>query len=328
MSEAAAPRFWQVRFAIAADCVDEILAAMDDGIDSLAVYEAEDGAWTCEVLTRDRQAIDGLRSSLATVLGSEAPASDTLEVEELGPKDWLEATRRSFPARRIARFWVHGSHVDTPPPADSVPLLIDAGTAFGSGEHGSTIGCLRAIDTLARRCRFRRVLDMGCGSAILAIAALKCWPAARAAAIDVDPGSVATARDNAERNGVAARLTAAVGDGYMDLRRAGRFDLVVANILAGPLMDMAPELARCLGPGGHAVLAGLLAPQAEAVMLAHRRQGLRLMARVLVGPWATLILVKPRGPVRRRNRRYPNPFEVEQWPMPWSGSASVERSEA
>jgi ribosomal protein L11 methyltransferase len=159
---------------------------------------------------------------------------------------------------------------------------------------------------------------MGCGSAILAIAALKCWPTARAYACDLDTGSVKAAAANARENGVAERMRTAVCDGYdrPELRRADRFDLVLANILAGPLAEMAPDLARTLAPGGHAVLAGLLNAQASQVVMAHRRQGLMLESRRDVGPWTTLVFKKPPASRRRSRARRPSPFPYERWPLP------------
>lgn len=308
MSDGGEPRLWQLRFAIPLDAVEEVLAVLDDEAQSFATYEEEDGDWRCEIITRAAPERERWGAVLAEALGDVAPKPDEIAIEPLAEKDWLEATRRSFPPLTIGRFWVHGSHVEETPPADRVPLRIDAGTAFGSGEHGSTMGCLMAIDALARTRRFKRVLDMGCGSAILAVAALKCWPTARAYACDLDPDAVAAAAANAADNGVAHRLRTAVCDGYdrPELKRADRFDLVLANILAGPLAEMAPDLAHTLAPGGHAVLAGLLNAQAHQVVAAHRRQGLVLEHRRDVGPWATLVFRKPATARHRPRLRRPS----------------------
>jgi ribosomal protein L11 methyltransferase len=159
---------------------------------------------------------------------------------------------------------------------------------------------------------------MGCGSAILAIAALTCWPTARAYACDLDADSVTAAAANARDNGVDQRLRTAVADGYdrPELQRADRFDLVLANILAGPLAEMAPDLAHTLAPGGHAVLAGLLNAQAHQVVAAHRRQGLVLESRRDVGPWSTLVFKQPVASRRRPRVRRPSPYPHERWPMP------------
>lgn len=317
MNDIDRPAHVQVRFAIPPERVDDLLAALDDDVASLAAYEAEDGAgWICELLFSAAPDLGRLQAELHDVLGPAAPTIEAMTVAPLAAEDWLEATRRSFPPLAIGRFWVHGSHVEEAPPVGTVPLRIDAGTAFGSGEHGSTAGCLWALHDLARRRPFSRVLDMGCGSAILAVAALKCWPQARAYACDVDIEAVRTAAANARVNGVAGRLSTAVCEGYdrPEPRRAGRFDLVFANILAGPLIAMAPDLARALAVGGHAIISGLLSVQAEAVLLAHRRQGLHAVGRYDIGPWTTLVLSKPRGWRPRRGVRHLSPFTVERWP--------------
>lgn len=309
---------FQVRFTIPSAAVDEVLAAVEELGESLSAYEEGTGEWVCEILVRGAPDLDALVCELDAALGGDAPDRDDFAVTPLAERDWLEATKRSFPPLTIGRFWVHGSHVEETPPPGTVPLLIDAGRAFGSGEHGSTTGCLWAIHDLARTHRFARVLDVGCGSAILAIAALTSWPTARGLATDIDPGSVAAAAANARVNGVAARLRTVVADGYdrPDLQRADRFDLVLANILAGPLMAMAPDLAHTLAPGGQAVLAGLLNVQAPAVLFAHRRQGLRAIGRYEIGPWTTLVLAKPRSDrTRRRRIRHPSPVAVERWPV-------------
>lgn len=310
MNDTDTTALFQVRFAIPAAAVDEVLTAVEELGESLSAYEDGTGEWVCEVLVRGAPDLDALTRELGAALGADAPDRAEFAVAPLAERDWLEATKRSFPPLTIGRFWVHGSHVEEMPPPGTLPLLIDAGTAFGSGEHGSTTGCLWAIHDLARTHRFARILDVGCGSAILAIAALSCWPTARAVATDIDPASVAAAAANARVNGVAARLRTLVVDGYdrPELARRDRFDLVLANILAGPLMEMAPDLAHTLAPGGHAVLAGLLSVQASAVLLAHRRQGLHAVGRYEIGPWTTLVLAKPlKDRPRHRKIRYPSP---------------------
>ncbi|MGE3295638.1 MAG: 50S ribosomal protein L11 methyltransferase, partial [Geminicoccaceae bacterium] len=193
---------------------------------------------------------------------------------------------------------VHGSHARDAVPPGAVAIEIDAGLAFGSGEHATTQACLASLDRLARRRRFRRVLDVGCGSGVLAIAAAKCWPA-RVLAVDNDPIAVRVARENVALNGVAEHVRVELGEGYGHpfVRRLRPFDLVLANILADPLIELAPTLARHLAPAGHAVLSGLLDRQAEAVIAAHRREGLELVDRADQGPWAALVLAA------RRSRR-------------------------
>jgi ribosomal protein L11 methyltransferase len=209
----------------------------------------------------------------------------------LPARDWVRENRESFPARRIGRYFIYGSHHRGAVPAGSVGLLIDAATAFGTGEHASTEGCLRALDCLARRGRCGCILDMGAGTGILAIAAAKTF-GRDVLAVDIDPGSVRVAHENARRNGVARHVSTCWSPGYRTRRvRAGQpYDLVLANILARPLALMARDLRRALAPGGVAVLAGLIDWQEPYVLAAHRAQRLSLMRRIAVHAWRTLIL--------------------------------------
>jgi ribosomal protein L11 methyltransferase len=191
---------------------------------------------------------------------------------------------------RVGRFLIHGSHETSTAPAGAIAIMIDAATAFGTGEHPSTRGCLLALEMLARRRRFRRPLDIGAGTGILAIAAAKRLHR-RVAARDIDAEAVRLARGNARVNRVAARVRVHRGAGYGGRDLAGsRYDLIFANILAWPLARMARDLARRLEPGGRAVLSGLLRRQEPIVLAAHRPLGIVLERRIVVKGWSTLVL--------------------------------------
>jgi ribosomal protein L11 methyltransferase len=250
----------------------------------------EDGPrWSAEGWSAARPDAALLQALLALV-GSEAE----IAVERVAPRDWRAANEASFPPVAIGRYVIHGSHVAKPVLPGKIGLLIDAATAFGTGEHPSTRGCLLALDRIARGRLPARVLDMGCGTGVLAIAAAKTFRS-RTEARDNDPEAVRVARDNIRRNGVARFASVRRSDGYRDprLRRKGPFDLVFANILARPLALMAKDLRRALAPGGIAVLSGLLARQEPAVLAAHRLQGLRCAARIALDGWHTLVLRAP-----------------------------------
>lgn len=236
-------------------------------------------------------------TALRRALQGAAAACDVTEPKPdivwLPPRDWLDDNRRAFEPFAVGRYFVHDSDFHGPVPAARIPLQVDAGLAFGSGRHESTAGCLMALDGLAHR-RIRRVLDMGCGSGILAIAAARTWPA-RVLAGDVDPAAVRVAAANTHVNGVASRVRVVLSDGYVarPIRRRRPYDLIVANILAKPLRRMAPDLARHLRPGGFAVLAGFVAGDSGMVLEAHRQVGLVLAGHVDVGGWRTLLLRRP-----------------------------------
>jgi ribosomal protein L11 methyltransferase len=191
---------------------------------------------------------------------------------------------------------VHGSHDCGRIPHGPNALLIDAGEAFGTAHHATTQGCLLAIDRLTRGRSFRRVLDLGCGSGVLAIAAARALPRAEILATDSDPEAVAVAKANAKANGAGQRIAfaRACGLAHPWVRHAAPFDLVVANILAAPLRALAPDLAKALRTGGILVLSGLLNAEAPDVISCYVAQGFRLSEHRQIGGWSTLTLVKRR----------------------------------
>lgn len=241
----------------------------------------------------DAALIGALALAAAAVGLDPAPALQRAPIEAEG---WLARTIESFPEQRIgARILVRPTHLPNPPVFGRLLLRLDAGLAFGSGEHGSTQGCLLAFEAVAHR-RPRRVLDLGTGSGILAMAAATALRRP-VLATDIEPWSVRVAAENARLNGVQRLVAARLADGWRHRALRGRrFDLVFANILARPLCAMARDLASHLAPGGTAILAGLLDSQAAMVLAAHRRQGLRLEARVAVGRWTTLVLRRAASP--------------------------------
>ena len=247
------------------------------------------------------------RPEVAALLATAAAAAEVevpaFTLAPLPSVDWVAESQKALPAQRAGRFYIYGSHVTDRPPAASLPIKLDANVAFGTGRHATTQGCLLALQDLAKRCRVRRPLDLGCGSGILAIAIAKLW-ACPVLAADLDANAVRQSAVNARANGVAALVRAVSSDGYRGraIARRAPYDLVVANILAAPLSDLATDLRRHLAPGGHAVLSGLLADQQQGVLARHRGQGLALVGRIVLDGWATLVLarrIKPRARDRR-----------------------------
>ncbi len=266
-------------------------AALETVCRAVSAFEESDGGpWLVEGFSEVPLVGVELETVLALAWADRGPPPKPV-LEKLPARDWVRENQESFPPRRIGRYFVYGSHYGSGNPAGAIGLLIDAATAFGTGEHASTAGCLTALDRLARRRRPRRILDMGTGTGILAIAAAKTF-ARKVLAVDIDSGSVRVAHENARRNGVVRRVSAVLSPGYRSrhVRAGRRYDLVLANILARPLALMARDLRRALAPGGIAVLAGLIDWQEPYVLAAHRMQRLSLVHRIGIDGWRTLIL--------------------------------------
>ncbi len=230
--------------------------------------------------------------AIASLLSDEWPILQRRPTDAGG---WLARTQSSFPEQLVGRrFAIRGTHLPPGRAAGRITIVLDAGVAFGSGEHGSTRGCLVALESVAYR-RPRRILDLGCGSGILAMAAAKLLRR-RVRATDIDRWSVRVAQENTIANGLRGQMQCRVAAGWQPPARSGApYDLVFANILARPLCAMAGDLASNLAPGGTAILAGLLGSQVRMVLAAHARAGLTLERIVRDGAWATLILRKPAG---------------------------------
>jgi ribosomal protein L11 methyltransferase len=270
--------------------VERWSAALDGFAVAIAAFEIVPGGdWRLEAYAIEPPDPDAVRAALRGAADHARVALPAYHIAPLPPVDWLAENRRDFPAQSIGRFFIHGSHHDGRVPAGRIGLLIDAATAFGSGEHATTRGCLAALDRLARRRNIRRPLDLGCGSGVLALALAKLWRRPVRAA-DIDPEAVRVTRANAALNRVARLVSVARSDGYhAPLVRGGRpYDLIVSNILAQPLCRFAPALRRHLARGGVAVLSGLLVAQEAQVVAAHRRQGLALVRRRRRDGWSTL----------------------------------------
>jgi ribosomal protein L11 methyltransferase len=217
-------------------------------------------------------------------------------VEELREADWVTMSQAGLQPIRAGRFYVHTPMYRSVPPG-TIPFEIEAGLAFGTGQHATTSGSLAALDKLERQgTRFANIADIGTGTGLLAFAALALWPEAKCIASDIDAVAVEVAQDNAAINGVklghgASELLLVVADGMESPLLAARapFDLIIANILAGPLIELAPAFAKTLAPGGTIILAGLLDNQAAPVAAAYVAQGLRLEYRGS-GEWPVLVL--------------------------------------
>ncbi|MGE0748147.1 MAG: 50S ribosomal protein L11 methyltransferase [Rhodospirillales bacterium] len=273
------------------------MSAVDDALTALggtvAMHELDDGAAWRLIAYLEAPPDEG---AVVTAIAAAAGDPDVaVAFAAIGRTDWVAYVEERSPPIDAGRFWVYGSHVRTAPPPDRIAIRLDAGMAFGSGTHETTRGCLMALSELTGA-PVRRALDMGTGSGILAIAIARLWDAP-VVACDVDPVAVEIARENAAANGVSARVWAVAGDGYATpaVGSNAPYDLVVANILANPLVEMAPALAAMLAADGTAVLSGLLDEQADEVIAAHAAVGLDLVGRTILGRWHTLTVRRGRG---------------------------------
>jgi ribosomal protein L11 methyltransferase len=223
-----------------------------------------------------------------------------LRVEALGEADWVTMSQAGLLPIRAGRFYVRTPTHRGSIPAGSIAFEIDAGLAFGTGQHTTTAGCLKVLDVLADNgCEFTNIADIGTGTGLLAFAALALWPQAKCIATDIDSQAINVARENAAINGVTlghgqGEILLAVADGMASPLLSARspFDLIIANILAGPLIELAGDFAKALSPGGTIVLAGLLDTQAGAVSIAYKTFGLSPVRRG-AGEWPVLVLQAP-----------------------------------
>ncbi len=288
---ASPPPIERIWFAVPEAAVEAYEAALSSVCNSVGFFRDENGGnWLIEGITMGGANTAELTAALALAAALTGVTVEPAR-EMLSAQHWLARSYASFPEQLIGRhFAIRGSHIEAPRAPGRITLALDAGLAFGSGEHGSTRGCLRALERVAYR-RPYRVLDLGTGSGILAMAAGRLLRR-QVLATDIEPWSVRLARQNARTNGVGRLVTVRLADGWNHrvVRAGGPYDLVFANILARPLTRMATHLARHLAAGGTAVLSGLLARETRDVLTAHRRHGLTLEARINDGAWTTLVL--------------------------------------
>jgi len=215
-----------------------------------------------------------------------------ITVAPLPDQDWIKLSQEGLPPVRAGRFFVYGAHDAGTVPHGVIPMKIEAGLAFGTGHHETTALCLAVLSELANKRAFRNVLDLGCGTGLLAIGAAKLWKRSVLAS-DIDPVAVDVTRDNARANGVGPLVRAVTADGLTNpiLGGGAPYDLLIANILAGPLTQLAPSIIKALAPGAMLVLSGLLRNQ-EALVTSFYRD-LRFIGRRRDGPWSALVLEKP-----------------------------------
>ncbi|PTW50179.1 50S ribosomal protein L11 methyltransferase [Rhodovulum kholense] len=278
----------------AADALAEAIEArMDPEPIGVGVFEIEDGSGLWELGAFFTEAPDEAGLALLAVVHGARPFT----VSEVPETDWVAKVRRDLAPVQAGRFFLYGSHDADRVPEGPVPLLIEASMAFGTGHHGTTLGCLRAVDRLAEAgLAPDAVADIGCGTAVLAMAAAHLWQVPILAS-DIDPVAVEVAEANVAANGLAGRIRCleAAGFDHPELAAAAPYGLIFANILKAPLIALAPDIAAQLAPGGIAILSGLLNEQADEVAAAYSAAGLDLEGAEQIGDWTTLCVLKGRG---------------------------------
>ncbi|MGH6835437.1 MAG: 50S ribosomal protein L11 methyltransferase [Methylocella sp.] len=273
-----------------------IVETFDPATTAAAAFEeapdtsgSNQGPWIVEVYFGAPPDEADVRALVATAAGAAAARAATFG--RVDARDWVAASLEGLKPVRAGRFLVHGSHGRDAIKANDIAIEIEAALAFGTGHHGSTQGCLRMLDLVARKRRPRAILDLGTGSGVLAIAAAKIFKR-KIHAGDIDPVCVNAAGANAKCNRVASfvRPVLAKGVAHQVLRAGGPYDLVLANILARPLRDLAPQIARLAVPGAEIIVSGLIGREVPGVAAAYARQGIAMACRIDIDGWATLLM--------------------------------------
>ncbi|WP_380057002.1 50S ribosomal protein L11 methyltransferase [Falsihalocynthiibacter sp. SS001] len=274
----------------AANKLGEAMENMIPEPTGIGIFEVEDGSGLWEVGGYFTEKPDSSELALLQAMSGAKP----FVVSEVPDVDWVAHVRRELVPVEAGRFYVYGSHDADTVPEGSIPLLIDAAMAFGTGHHGTTLGCLRALDRLASDGFVgKNVADIGCGTAVLAMAAARIWPD-QVLASDIDQVAVDVAKSNAKANDLEGRIhcVEAAGFNHPDLLAKAPFDLVFANILKGPLIGLAPDMSANLQNGGYAILSGILNEQADSVLEVYAENGFTLVDRSEIAEWTTLLLQK------------------------------------
>jgi ribosomal protein L11 methyltransferase len=294
MASAITPSTHRATFAIgnelaARRVVDLLTESFFEGQAAIAASEGPGGRWDITVHFAQVPDETSIRELVAVAAGGEVAKEISFDTVE--SKDWVKATLEDLAPVRAGRFIVHGRHDRAKVPPNKLGIEIEAALAFGTGHHGTTRGCLLLLDLALKARHPRRVLDLGTGTGVLAIAAAKALHGAVLAS-DIDPLSVGVARDNARLNQVGNLVQTIRTTGFSapQFKAHGPFDLVLANILANPLRQMATPMTRHLAPSALVILSGLLPSQASGVIAAYRARGLVLLRHLQIEGWSSLVM--------------------------------------
>jgi ribosomal protein L11 methyltransferase len=294
MSSTITPATHRANFAIGSEAtaknvVDLLTESFFEGQAAIAAFERPDGIWDVTVHFAEEPDQASIRELVGLAAGEDVARSITFDTVEA--KDWVKATLEDLVPVPAGRFLVHGQHDRARVPPNKLGIEIEAALAFGTGHHGTTRGCLLLLDHVLKKYYPRRVLDLGTGTGVLAIAAAKALHRSVLAS-DIDPASVRVAHDNARLNGTGdwVQVIQATGFEAPQFAQRGPFDLVLANILANPLRQLAGPMTRHLAPSGLVILSGLLTPQAAGVVAAYRARGLVPLRHLRIDGWSSLLL--------------------------------------
>jgi ribosomal protein L11 methyltransferase len=291
---------WSIKLALQGKPAENMRLALEGALEpfgeAMSSFETDNGkGWLIEVIGERKPAARDVAAALKPLGKHHA------EIGRVPDKDWLAESRRGLPEFKAGPFFFYGSHFKGKVPKNMIGLEIDAGMAFGTGRHETTRGCLLAVAKLAKTRKFKKPLDVGTGTGILAFGVARLCKV-NVLAGDNDTDAVRVARENAKVNKLGKQVRILRSDGYRAkaIRDGAPYDLVTANILANPLIELAPDLARVLAKNGRAVLSGLLREQEKDVLAAHQDAGLALDFRLRLGDWSVLVLKK--GKARRKAR--------------------------
>ena len=284
--------------------LEEVFYALyPDNYPSIAAFEIKENPTQklVEVYINEEPLEETLKNNIESMAKIFDLAAPEFSIEKLGDVDWIAQSQKILKPIEAGKFYLFGAHDQDTVPSDKIPILMEAGQAFGTGSHETTNGCLLAIDHLSDVITPKTVLDLGCGSGILAIAISKQWNA-RVIASDIDPVATETTSDNLNANDVVEVKTDDVANGVCpitsngfedsNLANGGPYDLVVANILAEPLIQLAKEIVENLNPDGTLVLSGLLKVQEVNVLKAYQNEGMECIETFPINEWQTLLLKK------------------------------------
>lgn len=285
-------RPWALNITASPDVAFDLADALGmDGVMtalSVTIFDAPPDQMLVQGLFETQAAAEQAKSTL------EIGQSISTSIEQLPATDWVSETQAGLPPVRAGRFLVYGSHDSDKISEDVIPLLVDAGMAFGTGHHGTTAGCLRIFsDLLNANATMDTILDLGCGAGVLAMAAAKTRPTAGILATDIDPDAIMVTDANIIANNVTGRIKTAVANGFdSPVLKDRQFELIFANILAGPLMGLADDIVAATAPGGHVILSGILDEKADAVATCFRNAGLTVVPQPSLEGWTSLLAKK------------------------------------